>query len=222
MVDRITPAVLPPDVARLDEMTGINDAVPVFAEDFIQWVVEDEFCNGRPPLEQVGVQFTDDVAPYEQIKLRILNASHIMLSYPGQLGGYRFVHEAMADARIGRLLRTFLDQDVIPLLQAPADMPLERYRDIVLSRFANPAINDQNARLTSDSGSKIPVFLGQTIRTCLDEGRDHRRLAFMLAGFARYVAGTDDQGVGFEPQNRISMPPTAPWPMPPIRPHPCR
>ncbi len=199
MVDRITPAVLPSDVQRLNAMTGIDDQAPVFAEDFIQWVVEDRFCNGRPELEKVGVQLTSDVKPYEQIKLRMLNSSHIMLSYPGQVGGYRFVHEAMADERIMRLLRTFMDQDVIPLLAAPADMPLGRYRDIVLARFANPAINDQNARLTSDSGSKIPVFLSETIRECLEQGRDHRRLAFMLAGFARYIEGVDDKGQEFEP-----------------------
>lgn len=199
MVDRITPAVLPSDVQRLNAMSGIDDQAPVFAEVFIQWVVEDRFCNGRPNFEEVGVQLTSDVKPYEQIKLRMLNSSHIMLSYPGQVGGYRFVHEAMADERIMRLLRTFMDQDVIPLLKAPADMPLDRYRDIVLARFANPAINDQNARLTSDSGSKISVFLSETIRECLEQGRDHRRLAFMLAGFARYVGGVDDKGQQFEP-----------------------
>ncbi|WP_414653797.1 mannitol dehydrogenase family protein [Geminicoccus sp.] len=199
MVDRITPAVLPADIRRLNEMTGVEDRAPIFAEDFIQWVVEDRFCNGRPALEKVGVQFTHDVKGYEQIKLRMLNASHIMLSYPGQVGGYTFVHEAMADARVLTLLRTFLNQDVIPLLTAPPDMPLDRYRDIVLERFANPAINDQLARLTSDSGSKIPVFLSETIRTCLDGNRDHRRLAVMLAGFARYLGGIDDRGQRFDP-----------------------
>jgi mannitol 2-dehydrogenase len=200
MVDRITPAVTPADVARLNALTGVDDEVPVFAEDFIQWVVEDRFCHGRPELEAVGVQFTDDVGSYEQIKLRMLNASHIMLSYPGQLGGYRFAHEAMADPRILGLVRTFLDRDVIPLLQAPPGMTLEAYRDSVIARFANPAINDQLARLTSDSGSKIPVFLGDTIRACLERDGDHRRLAFMLAGFARYLGGVDDRGGPFTPQ----------------------
>jgi mannitol-1-phosphate/altronate dehydrogenase len=199
MVDRITPAVLPADVQRLNALTGVADEVPIFAEDFIQWVIEDRFCNGRPQLEAVGVQFTDDVGAYEQIKLRMLNATHIMLSYPGQLGGYRFVHEAMADPRILKHLRAFLDQDTIPLLTAPPGMPLERYRDIVLTRFANPAINDQLARLTSDSCSKIPVFLGDTIEACLSGGRDHRRLAFLFAAFARYLAGVDDKGAPFEP-----------------------
>ena len=199
MVDRITPAVLPEDVKRLNALTGVADEAPVFAEDFIQWVVEDHFPAGRPQLEEVGVQFTGDVKPYEQIKLRMLNSSHLMLSYPGQVGGYRFVHEAMADERILGLLRTFLDKDVIPLLSAPEDMPLERYRDIVLARFANPAINDQNARLTSDSTSKIPVFLSETIRQCLDQGRDHRRLAFLMAGYVHYLGGVDDKGQRYQP-----------------------
>lgn len=200
MVDRITPAVTPEDVRRLNGLTGVEDEVPVFAEDFIQWVVEDRFCNGRPRLEEAGVRFTSDVAAYEQIKLRMLNASHVMLSYPGLLGGYRHVHEAMADRRIVGLLRTFLDRDVIPLLEPPPGMELGRYRDSVLERFANPAINDQIRRLASDSGSKIPVFLGDTIRECLDRGRDHRRLAFMLAAFARYLEGVDDRGATFVPQ----------------------
>jgi mannitol-1-phosphate/altronate dehydrogenase len=143
MVDRITPAVTPADVQRLNELTGIEDEVPVYAEDFIPWVVEDRFCKGRPGLEAAGVQLTDDVGACERVKLRMPNASHSMLPCPGLPGGYRFVHGTMADPRFAKLLRTFLDRDVIPLLDAPAGMPLARYRDTVLQRFANPAINDQ-------------------------------------------------------------------------------
>jgi mannitol-1-phosphate/altronate dehydrogenase len=130
----------------------------------------------------------------------MLNASHSMLSYPGLLGGYCFVHEAMADARITGYLRAFLDRDVIPLLAAPPGMPLATYRDTVLTRFANPAINDQLARITSDGASKIPVFLGDTIRAALDRGTGHERLAFLLAAYARYLSGIDDRGAAFTPQ----------------------
>jgi mannitol-1-phosphate/altronate dehydrogenase len=200
MVDRITPAVTPADVARLNTLTGVDDKLPIFAEDFIQWVVEDRFCAGRPALERVGVQFTDDVAAYEQVKLRMLNATHSMLSYPGLLGGYDLVHEAMADQRILGYLRAFLDRDVIPLLSAPPGMALEAYRDAVLTRFGNPAVKDQLLRITSDGGSKLPVFLGDTIRACLDKGADHRRLVYVFAAFARYLGGVDDKGVRFEPQ----------------------
>lgn len=200
MVDRITPAVAAEDVARLNRLTGVADEVPVFAEDFTQWVVEDRFCAGRPPLEEVGVQLTDDVGAYEQVKLRMLNASHSMLSYPGLLGGYRFVHEAMGDARISQYLRAFLDRDVIPLLAAPTGMPLAAYRDTVLTRFSNPAVNDQLARITADGASKIPVFLGDTIRAALDRGAGHERLAFLFAAYARYLSGVGDRGAAFTPQ----------------------
>jgi mannitol-1-phosphate/altronate dehydrogenase len=200
MVDGITPAVTPADIARLNALTGIEDEAPVFAEGFVQWVLEDRFGAGRPALEQVGVQFTSDVDAFEQVKLRILNASHSVLAYPGLLGGYRLVHEAMADPRILRYLRTFLDRDVIPLLTAPPGMTLEGYRDLVLTRFSNPAIHDQLIRITSDGASKIPVFLGDTIRACLERGAGHERLAFLLAAFARYLRGADDSGRRFEPQ----------------------
>jgi mannitol-1-phosphate/altronate dehydrogenase len=199
MVDRITPAVTAADVARLNALTGVDDRLPVFAEDFGQWVVEDRFCAGRPALEQAGVQLTDDVAGYERIKLRMLNASHSTLAYPGVLGGYRLVHEAMADPRILGYLRDFLDCDVIPLLAGAPGMSLQAYRDAVLARFANPAVKDQLLRIAADGGSKIPVFLGDTLRARLGGGADHRRLAFLLAAFARYLAGVDDRGDRFEP-----------------------
>jgi mannitol-1-phosphate/altronate dehydrogenase len=199
MVDRITPAVAPADAARLNALTGVDDRLPVFAEVFEQWVVEDKFWAGRPALERVGVQFAHDVAAYEQIKLRMLNASHSMVSYPALLGGYRLVHEAVADPRVLGYLRTFLDRDVIPLLAAPPGMDLQGYRDTVLARFANPAVNDQLLRITSDGASKIPVFLGDTLRACLERDGDHRRLAFLLAAFARYLGGRDDRGAAFEP-----------------------
>ncbi len=199
MVDRITPAVTPADIRRLNALTGIEDEVPIFAEDFTQWVVEDAFCDGRPAWERVGVQLTGDVGAYEQVKLRMLNASHSMLAYPGLLGGYAVVHEAMADPHIHRLLRTFLDEDVIPLLDAPPGMPLDRYRDTILARFANPAINDQLPRIAADGASKIPIFLADTIKANAERGRDLRRLAFQLAAFSQYLTGVDDKGRSFTP-----------------------
>ena len=162
-------------------------------------MVEDRFCAGRPALERVGVQFSDEVAAFEQIKLRMLNATHSMLSYPALLAGYGFVYEALADRTIHAYLHDFLDRDVIPLLRAPAGMSLEDYRDIVLRRFGNPAIRDQLARITSDGAAKIPIFLGETLRATLREDRDPCRLAFLFAAFGRYLGGRDDRGRAFEP-----------------------
>lgn len=200
MVDRITPAVAPADVARLNELNKIEDEIPVYAEDFGQWLIEDRFCNGRPALQQGGARFTPDVKPFEQLKLRILNASHSVLAYPGLLGGYEFVHQVMNDVRILWLLRAFLDRDVIPLLEAPQGMTPEAYRDIVLERFYNPNINDQLARIASDGASKIPVFLGETLSARIDAGGDLRRLAFLLAAFTQYLAGKGDNGARITPQ----------------------
>jgi mannitol-1-phosphate/altronate dehydrogenase len=199
MVDRITPGVTADDAARLNARSGVNDAAPVFAEDFIQWVIEDRFCAGRPALERVGVEFSDEVAAYEQIKLRMLNATHSMLSYPALLAGYGFVYEALADRTIHDYLHAFLDRDVIPLLRAPAGMSLGAYRDTILRRFSNPAIRDQLARIASDGAAKIPIFLGDTLRALLAAGGDHRRLAFLFAAFGRYLDGRDDRGTRFEP-----------------------
>ena len=185
MVDRITPAVLPADVERINAQTGVADLLPIYAEDFVQWVVEDRFCNGRPPIERVGAQMVGDVHPYELAKVRMLNGSHQTLCYPGQLSGLRRVDEAMREGRILRLLEQFMNRDVIPLLEAPAGMELGAYRDVLLARFANPNIGDQLARLTGDSAAKLPVYILPTLAEILQRGGDHRRLAYTLAACLR-------------------------------------
>lgn len=197
MVDRITPAVGPADAARLNRDSGLDDAAPVFAEDFIQWVVEDNFPNGRPALEKVGVQFTADVDPYEQVKLRMLNASHSMLAFPGTLIGHRIVHLAMKDPNVSELLDQFLSKDAGPLLDAPPSMSTGQYGDMLLKRYRNPAIGDQMLRIASDGGSKLPVFVQDTAKALIGQGKDHRRIAFLLASFTEYLKGKDDKGESF-------------------------
>ena len=197
MVDRITPAVSAADAARLNGETGLDDAAPIFAEDFIQWVVEDRFCAGRPALERVGVQFTADVDPYEQVKLRMLNASHCMMAFPGTLIGHRIVHLAMADSRISTLLGQFLSIDAGPLLNAPPGMSTTEYGDLLLRRYRNPAIGDQLLRICSDGASKLPVFVQDTAKALIQHRADHRRVAYLLACFTEYLNGVDDKGESF-------------------------
>lgn len=198
MVDRITPAVREADAARLNAASGVEDRAPVFCEDFIQWVVEDSFCAGRPRLEEVGVLFTDDVAPYERVKLRMLNASHSMLGLPGVLMGYRIVGEIMRDADVVALLERYLGLDAEPLLQAPPGMELHEYGALLLRRFRNPAISDQLLRIASDSASKLPVFVRDTAEGTLARGADATRIALLLACFAEYLRGRDDGGAAYE------------------------
>ena len=194
MVDRITPAVAPADAARLNAQTGLDDLSPVFSEDFIQWVVEDDFCAGRPAWETVGVQFTDDVNAFEQVKLRMLNASHLALAFPGTLMGYRLVHIAMSDPDIRRFLEQFMARDAAPLLKAPAGMETGPYAEMLIRRFSNPAIGDQMLRLCSNGAAKMPVYLQDNTVGTLKRGSEHRRVAFVLAAYAEYIPGRDDKG----------------------------
>lgn len=198
MVDRITPAVREADIRRLDDASGIEDRAPVYCEDFIQWVVEDDFPQGRPAWDQVGVLFTKNVAPYEQVKLRMLNASHSMMALPGVLMGYRVVSDAMQDPAVISLLEQFLGLDAEPLLQAPPGMALPEYGALLLSRFRNKAISDQLVRIASDSASKLPVFIRPTASGVVAHGHDGRRISFLLACFCAYLAGRDEKGAVYD------------------------
>ena len=147
MVDRITPA------------TKSGKITDVCCEDFIQWVVEDKFIAGRPRWEDVGVQFTDDVTPYENMKLSLLNASHTLLSYPSYLEGFRKVDAVLADERYRRLIRDFMDKDVTPYVPAPLGVDLQDYKDTLIRRFSNAAISDQVSRLCGDGAAKFEVYV---------------------------------------------------------------
>lgn len=199
MVDRITPAVIKEDAERINAECGVRDDLPVYSESFAQWVVEDHFCNGRPPLELAGVQMVEDVRLHEMAKLRMLNGAHAVLAYPAQLAGLSTVTEALACAPIRQLLELFMERDVIVHLEPPPGMNLHDYKASLLARFSNPAIADQLPRLTADGAAKLPVYLGGTFADVLGAGADHRRLAFMLACFTRYLGGRDDLGRAFSP-----------------------
>ncbi len=193
MVDGIAPVVTPDDAARLNAQSGAADRAPVFREDFTQWVLEDAFCAGRPDLAAVGVQFTDAIAPYELVKLRMLNAGHSMMALPSMLLGHVLVHEAMRDEAVATLLEQFLSRDAAPHLSAPPGMAVESYAALILRRFANPAIRDQVGRVAGQSSAKLPAFLRETTRAVLAGTHVSVRIAFLLASFAEYLRGHDDQ-----------------------------
>ncbi|MEP9417424.1 mannitol dehydrogenase family protein [Gordonia sp. VNQ95] len=194
MVDRITPAT-PPDLA--DEVvarTGIVDRWPVVAEPFTQWVLEDDFACGRPPLETVGVQVVDDVEPYELMKLRLLNAGHQALCYFAYLLGYRYVHDAAVDPDLRSLLRRYMTEEGKPTLAPLPDVDVDAYIDTLLERFANPAVADTIARLCQDSSNRIPKWLVPVIRDRLDAGGSVDLAAAVVACWTRYAEGVDENG----------------------------
>lgn len=198
MVDRVVPYVSGTGRDRLNASTGVADLLPVSTETYLQWVLEDDFPAGRPDLAAAGVQLTSDVTPYETVKLRLLNASHVLLAYPSLLIGHRAVHEAMADPAITDLVGAFMTRDAIPLLTGTVDIDLAEYGRSVIERFANPAINDQLLRIATDGAQKIPTFHTPTITHELTTGGDCRRSAFLLACYQRYLTGTDDTGTPFD------------------------
>lgn len=194
MVDRITPVTAPEDIELAKSLTGLDDAWPVVCEPFFQWVIEDAFSMGRPPLEEVGVQFTHDVIPYELMKLRLLNASHQGLCYFGYLSGYRFAHEAMADPAIATFLRRYMDEEGTPTLPALPGVDLDAYKDTLIERFSNPEIRDTLARLCAESSDRIPKWLIPVVRENLAAGRKVDLSAAIVASWARYAEGVDEEG----------------------------
>jgi mannitol 2-dehydrogenase len=198
MVDRITPATTDDDVALVRERYGISDGWPVVCEPFTQWVLEDEFPSGRPPLERVGVQLVADVAPYELMKLRLLNASHQALAHAGYLAGYRYVHEATADPAFATFIRRYMREEAVPSLQPVPGVDLDAYVEGLVERFANPEIRDTLARVAIDSSERIPKFLLPVIRYQLAAGGPIDRAVTAVACWARYSEGVDEAGEPIE------------------------
>lgn len=199
MVDRITPATTPEDVIRLNAKSGADDHSPVYCEDFTQWVIEDDFIAGRPAWEKVGVEFTRDVTAFENMKLSLLNASHILLSYPSFLKGYRKVDKAMRDPDIVRLIKDFMDIDITPYVPAPQHTDLEQYKKTLIERFSNQSVSDQVSRLCFDGISKFPVYIMPNFLKMIRDGKDLTRFAFLLASYRHYLKyGKDDHGHSFD------------------------
>lgn len=186
MVDRITPRPPAEVQQRVTAATGIADACAVMAEDFCQWVIEDHFCNGRPPWEKVGVEMVASVLPYEEAKIRILNASHSCIAWAGALCGLQYIHEGVANAAIRQMAWDYVTQDVIPCL-SPSPVDLARYRDTVLERFSNPYVKDTIERVAADGFAKIPGFIAPTIAERLAQQQSFACSAVLPALFLIFL-----------------------------------
>jgi mannitol 2-dehydrogenase len=194
MVDRITPNTTPEDRDAIAAETGVDDRWPVITEPFRQWVVEDSFCNGRPPLEEVGVQFVADVTPYETVKTRLLNAGHSAIAYLGYLAGYRTTDEVMADPVFRTFLARLMAEEIAPHLPEVPGVDLAEYQATLLDRLANPRMADQLARLSRRGSSKIPNYVLPSVRAAIEEGGPHHLLCLAVAGWLRFLRGADYAG----------------------------
>lgn len=193
MVDRITPRTTAEDRRIIREHFGVVDHAPVVCELFRQWVLEDDFAAGRPAFEHVGAEMTSDVAPYEKMKMRILNGGHSTLGYFADLLGIEFIHEAVKDGQLHRLLVDYIEE-VKPVVPRLPGIDLDQYAATVVRRFSNTAIRDQVPRICSEGCAKVTKFLVPPLADLLRRGCMPRILPLVIAGWLHYQRGVDEQG----------------------------
>jgi len=195
MVDRIVPATTDADIEAAAAATGLSDAAPVVHEPFRQWVIEDRFVDGaRPAWETAGAELVGDVAPYEHMKLRMLNASHSALAYLGYLAGRETIAEAVADEALRGFVQRLWHDEIIPVVPAPPGVDLARYAADLLVRYENPAIRHRTWQIAMDGSQKLPQRILSTVRERLRSGLPVARLALVVAAWIRYVGGVDEAG----------------------------
>lgn len=194
MVDRITSITTDADRQLVRQQLAIQDAAPVMAEPFRQWIIEDNFCNQRPPFDLVGAQFTTNVEPYEKMKLRLLNAGHSALGYLGYLAGFRFIHDIALDREFAQYLMQLFELEISPLLLELPGIDLTSYKQTLIKRFTNAAINDQALRICMHGSAKMPVFILPSIVEQLQRGGEINGLSLCVASWLRFLGGIDDEG----------------------------
>ena len=200
MVDCIVPATGPQEMALARDV-GIEDAAPVTHENFRQWVIEDRFCAGRPDWDKVGATFTDNVHPFESMKIRLLNAGHQVLANAGELLSIDTIAGCMVDPQVSGLFAKVLHDEIAPHVSAVPDMTPAQYIDLISKRFANAKIHDTTRRVAFDGLSRHRGFLHPVIEDALAQGRSVEGLALVEALWARMCAGTREDGSTIEPND---------------------
>lgn len=203
MVDRIVPAATENSLAEITQELGVEDPCAISCEPFIQWVVEDNFVAGRPEWEAAGVQMVKDVLPWEQMKLRMLNGSHSFLAYLGYLAGYAHINECMEDASFREAARRVMLNEQAPTLRI-TDVDLTAYADSLIDRFANPALQHRTWQIAMDGSQKLPQRMLDGIRVHLERKSAWPLLALGVAGWIRYVSGTDERGDAIDVRDPLS------------------
>ncbi|MCL4110464.1 UNVERIFIED_CONTAM: hypothetical protein GTU68_022346 [Idotea baltica] len=206
MVDRITPRPTPDVIERVRIATGKSDEAALMGESFSQWVIEDNFIAGRPAWERVDVSLVDDVEPFEEAKIRMLNGTHSCIAWAGTLRGYDFIHEGLQDPEVRKLAFDYVTDDVIPCLNNPdhaSPMNLPEYRDVVLDRFSNPNIQDTNQRVAMDAYSKIPSFILPTISDALKANRSIDSVAVLPALFLEFLMRQQRGEISYKYEDQV-------------------
>ena len=194
MVDRIVPAATPETLQEIADQLGVYDPCAIACEPFRQWVIEDNFVNGRPDWDKVGAQFVADVVPFEMMKLRMLNGSHSFLAYLGYLGGYETIADTMTNEDYSKAAFALMMQEQAPTLSMPEGTDLNAYATLLIERFSNPSLRHRTWQIAMDGSQKLPQRLLDPVRLHLKNGGSWRHLALGVAGWMRYTQGVDEQG----------------------------
>jgi fructuronate reductase len=194
MVDRIVPAVTEESRGRTENLLGLRDEAAVLTEPFCQWVIEDDFCQQRPAWNLGGAIFTDSVAPFETMKLRLLNGAHSAIAYLGHLGGHTFVADCMQNQQLEHFIRDMMISEIAPTITAPPGFQLEAYIDQLIHRFHNSKLEHRCLQIAMDGSQKLPQRQLQTIADRLAAGADISHLALAVAAWMIFVTGRDLHG----------------------------
>lgn len=203
-VDRIVPAMESQDVVAFIVSTGLIDTAVLQTEPFTQWVIEDDFAAGRPAWESAGATMVEDVRPYEEAKLRMLNGSHSALAYLGYLSGCTYVHEAMAIPALRTYTDTFKRREVATSLSVPEGMDIDAYREKLRQRYDNSALQHRTYQIAMDGSQKIPQRLLGTLRHHLKNNGPISACSLALAAWMRYVMGVDEAGNAIKVQDPLA------------------
>lgn len=195
MVDRIVPAVTNESINKVNTIINYHDSVPVVTEAFSQWVIEDNFATDKPHLDQVGVQFVDNVTPFESMKLTMLNGSHSLIAYLGALAGFKTVCQAIESPLIYQLIHYYMTKVAAPLVHGlPKNISLTHYRDSLLTRFKNPHLKHSTEQIAADSSQKIPQRWLNNLTYLIEQQQDYTIYALGIAAWIVFTQGEDDQG----------------------------
>ena len=194
MVDRIVPATTEADLQDVEQALSVSDHGAIFTEPFTQWVIENNFANAAPDWASAGALLVDSVTPFEKIKLRLLNGSHSIIAYLGYLAGYDYVHETIADPAFKQLIQRYMDELVTPTLDVPEGFDLSAYKQQLIERFANPALNHRTQQIAMDGSQKIPQRWLSTLADLTAQGANTDILALAIAGWIRFLEGVRDSG----------------------------
>jgi len=194
MVDRIAPAVTPEDLSALEDTIGMRDEGGVVCEPFSQWVIEDNFCNTRPPWEKVGALLVHDVEVFEQMKLRLLNGSHSLLAYCGYLSGFSTISEVMQQPAFVQMCEMYMNREAGQTIHMPAGFDIDAYKKQLRDRYANRGLQHRTWQIAMDGSQKIPQRWLGTVREQLQGDGNIDILCLGVAAWIRYISGVDESG----------------------------